>query len=184
MRFQLAATAEELSTSACDVRPPPPSPSASSYYSRSITIRTRRRVPLTKLKGILSLSLSLSRCLFLSRLMMKRCDQMTSEHGFRSTREMKWKIIRTTQAARLRLHDNPSGALCDINILTFYAGRRKKQKAGRDDYARPECAFLPLMLKSRIVFLADGFFYSVVKLWGNAGERRSPSVFGEGTPFS
>ena len=125
MRFQLAATAEELSTSACDVRPPPsprPPPSASSYYSRF------RRVPLTKLKGILSLSLSLSRCLFLSRLMMKRCDQMTSEHGFRSTREMKWKIIRTTQAARLRLHDNPSGALCDINILTFYAGRRKKNR--------------------------------------------------------
>ena len=24
---------------------------------------------------------------------------------------------------------------------------------------------------------------AVVKLWGNAGERRSPSVFGGGTPF-
>jgi len=32
--------------------------------------------------------------------------------------------------------------------------------------------------------MANGLLlYAVVKLWGNAGERRSPSVFSGGTPF-
>jgi len=44
-------------------------------------------------------------------------------------------------------------------------------------------ALMTLLAKKFILTLQKCHQLSVVKLWGNAGERRSPSAFGGGTPF-
>ena len=47
-----------------------------------------------------------------------------------------------------------------------------------------KCAiFFSLLLFVTLYFSTIVLLLTVVKLWGNAGERRSPSIFGGGTPF-